>query len=54
MVTMLAWWFYCEVIGYHLYEFMLRLRGAEYDAMNFGFDAEERRLVEVSDDDIWF
>lgn len=46
MVTLLAWDFYCEVIGSALYDLMLSLVDDEpaYLAMNVGFDVEHRRL----------
>lgn len=44
MATLIAWDFFCELIGSQLYELLLVLPVAERAAMEAGFDAEHRRL----------
>jgi len=44
VATLVAWDFWCELIGSHLYELLLVLPIAQRSAMEAGFDAEHRRL----------
>lgn len=47
MITLLAWYFYCEVILDCLYEFNIALLDVSSEAcfaFEVGFDAEHRRL----------
>lgn len=44
MATLVAWEFYCELVGSALYDLLLMLPDAEVSAFDAGFDAEHRGL----------